>query len=398
MRKKNSGFWILVYGLVMFLSGGVLSGCQTIEKVIKKYSFSSGLQDASAEQRSGGVRRLYVQSFSGQRAEGFQKNFYEALQKQGAFKITELLPSDFRNLGILRVKVLNYMIQDNQEPFLENGEKDTPEFIIRRNALISIQISLFEAETGKIIVKKKFSQPFQQVYFDQTSQNNRPDEREELARLTNALMQQIVSAILSPGGEEGYEFESGVSHGILAETFIRNGNGRLKKGIRQAKNGMEEKAVLTWNLTIFELDENQPPKIYMANKASAYYNIGVIYTQQEKWLKAAESFSKANRLNPNLKYAQAWGSSMHNWILKKENPPQKEKQKKIIKHVVKTRTKAHRKKKDARQREENRQLLLKPQLLWPFEPHIKKQFKDSEASSSITPTDRLKIEPIDIPE
>lgn len=401
-----------IFLLMMIFITMTSSGCHTIDRMLEYNAKSSSSKKETVSHLTP-KKTFYIQSFTGQNTDLFRTIFYQLAREQSGVQLTELLPENLTNIGIVRLKVLKYLIWENKEPvpaqFGEEKRDNSSKYIIRRNALVSIRLSLFEADTGKRIINRNFSQPFQQIYYNEQSQKNRRSETEELSRLTHILMQRVTAVILSSGKEDEYPFEQGLSHGLLAETFVNKGDSRIKKGVKQAQSGFNEKALLIWKLSIFEPDETAPNDINQKNKASAYYNIGVLHTRQQKWLDAADKFSQANRLNPTLRYAQAWGSSMHNWMMsqketrkkvKKVKPAVKKKPPLLPSPAIHEKKSKQKKDKTVIPIEENQQLLLNPQLLWPLDPVIKKRFSPVGSPSEINGSskDRLNLVPVDLPE
>jgi hypothetical protein len=87
---------------------------------------------------------------------------------------------------------------------------------------------------------------------------------------------------------------------------------------------------------------------------------------------AAEMFSRANRLSQRLKYAQAWGNSLQQWLDQQKYPPKPKEKIAVVKKAEKTIESTEVQPETVLWNvENNRQLLLKPRVLWPLEPHLK---------------------------
>ena len=110
------------------------------------------------------INTIYIQSFTGDNINIFQQKFLESLKTIKKFDITELLPDNLENLGVLRIRVEDFTIWENEEkinPFTDLGEFDVSgdTRFIRRNALVNVHISLYEASEGNILIQKMFAQP-----------------------------------------------------------------------------------------------------------------------------------------------------------------------------------------------------------------------------------------------
>ncbi|NQU63060.1 MAG: hypothetical protein HQ517_02085 [SAR324 cluster bacterium] len=310
--------------------------------------------------------------------------FFSILRQQTTFSAIEILPDDLSDLGVLRLDILDHSIWENEElvPVADDNVLsvgDEPDLLLRRNAVVRIRASLFEAETGKPILRRIFSQSFQQIYVNQQSINNRPDKELEIQRMTSLLFSKILINIRVDQEENRLnDFELGLDDSFFSRYIFGLENLRIQKGIRFAKAGKIEQAELIWKVIIYETAKDQADEIYLINKASALYNLGIIYTSKKRWLLAAEMFSKANRIKQTLKYAQAWADSMEHWlevqkeaqtaskqeIVKGEQTkiPKKQNKQKLEKNTEITSTNA----------EQNNALLLNAQDLWPLDPDIKK--------------------------
>ncbi|MDH3382352.1 MAG: hypothetical protein OEL54_06570, partial [Flavobacteriaceae bacterium] len=278
---------------------------------------------------------IYVQSITGQKKDEFRNIFYKSLEKFGNIKVVELLPDNFANLGIMRLKIMDFQVWEVKEPIIKALSSDYatiynqqlmlrnmdtlkfksafPDFggklvegaLIRRNALISVKISLFDGISGKPLLIKTFSQPFQQIYITPKSINERPSKNDEMSRVTNLLLIKILEAFNPPQNKfETLNLEEGEGEDWISKNIYDFGNNRIKKGNRYALNGDIENAIWIWKLILFSPEGKEFDDIYIRNKASAYYNLGRVFHLQEDWWFAAKMFSQANRLNQKLKYAQ----------------------------------------------------------------------------------------------
>lgn len=328
------------------------------------------------------IHTIYVQSFTGENLSEVRKGLYAAMKEQGHYEVVEILPDDTSAMAVLRIKVEDYSIWDNEETFdlpqrerySEETRKLLPERIVRRNALVGVSLSLFDAQTGMPLVRGRYSQPFQQIYVGEDIARM-PKPSREMQRLTKILITKILDAFEAKEtdlfGNAKLDLERGTGWGWFADEIHDPGNRRIMKGIDLAQAGELERAMGLWKLVLYSPERGEPQEIYRINRASAYYNLGVLYQQQGDHLFAAKMFSQANRLVQKLKYAQAWGDNMHAWLDRKadrnrdmalevvlpeptevENPPKK--QADVI-HLL----------------ESNPNLLLKAQDLWPLEPVIK---------------------------
>jgi tetratricopeptide (TPR) repeat protein len=136
-------------------------------------------------------------------------------------------------------------------------------------------------------------------------------------------------------------------------------------------------------LVLYKAGESEPLEIYRKNRASAYYNLGVVYFKLGDWLKAAEMYSMANRMEQKLKYAQAWGNTMQMWLEAQKGEVDQVNEivnQQEMKGGIVSTTKSLNAKgvitpvSDAeilKSLERNQQLLLRARELWPLEPALK---------------------------
>jgi len=344
------------------------------------------------------INTLYVQSFTGENLDEVRVGLYNAIRAQGRLKLREILPDDTKGMAVLRIHVDDFAIWDQEENFeqldLDRYDKSAktlvPAKIIRRNALVGVQLSLFDAESGLPLVRGRYSQPFQQIYAGKAIQDM-PRSSVEMERLTQILITKILKAFNSSSSNQfvNLDLERGTSWGWFAQNIHDLGDSRIAKGIKMAKSGHLDEAVSLWKLVLFSQKLDEPEAIYRVNRASSFYNLGVVYQMQGDHLFAAKMFSQANRLKQTLRYAQAWGDNMHAWINEENkqvrqfspdieafgSKKDKVKPKKIKPDVVLL-------------LETNPSLLLKAQQLWPLEPVIKNATAEELNGTQRTKLDR----------
>jgi len=177
------------------------------------------------------------------------------------------------------------------------------------------------------------------------------------------------------------QYEKGLAHDWFAKKVHNFGNRRIQKAIRLAKAGDLDEAIWIWRIILFSPIKDEPKDIYLHNRAATYYNLGIAYQLNDDWWKAAEMFSQANRIRQKLKYAQAWGNSIQLWLEEQRNPPSKKKATAIVKtDLQKVELMEEKELLSVINIEKNEQMLLKPRILWPLDPHLKKheQLNNSE--------------------
>jgi len=372
----------------MLFSG--TSSCQyipfNISSLFNKEPSAEESQAIDAEKRSK-IREIYIQNFSGQKVKEVQEIFFEAAKEQSHFTFMELLPDKLEQLGVLRIDVTDYNIWEIDEKATElngslSGAINPKESFKRINAIVSLKVSLYEGETGRLLINRRFSQPFQQIYVGKETIENRPDNRIELNRLTKLLIFSMLNSFLALEEKaEVIEYEKGLAHDWFAEKVHNFGNRRIRKGIRLAMADNLDEAIWVWRIILFSHQEDEPDENYLHNRAATYYNLGVAYQMKKDWWNAAEMFSHANRIQQKLKYAQAWGNNIQLWLEEQRNPPLKEKATPVVKTDIKKVELAEKTEPlSAISIEKNGQMLLKPRILWPLDPHLKKheQLKKSE--------------------
>ncbi len=330
------------------------------------------------------VDTVYIQSFTGQNLNEVRSIFFDTFKEQNSYSFVELLPDDLSKLGIVRLEVKDYAIWENEEliPIPEDNVLSTEktfDIIIRRNAIVSIGVSLFEAESGKQLVRRLFSQPFQQIYLDERSVAQRPEERVELQRLTKILVFRILESFHPDRADLVLtHLEPGKGHNWVSRTFYDLGDRRIKKGNRLALAGDMEQAIWLWKIVLFESGRGETEAIYLQNRASAYYNLGNLYSHTGNWLLAAEMYSHANRLQQKLKYAQAWGENMQLWLDEQKSLNGKKASAQKPEYIARKDDEMPISSEEViperiKNIEQNRQLLLKAKDLWPLDPNLKNQ-------------------------
>lgn len=368
----------VLFGLVLISA----SSCQYIPFNIPFLNNRPDLVKPSpdVQKKESRIRKIYIQNFSGQKVKEVQEIFFHAAKEQSQFTFMELLPDDLSDLGVLRIDVTDYNIWETDEKISDpnsypTGTLKAGDPIKRRNAIVSMNVRLFDAQSGDRLVSRRFSQPFQQIYIGREKIEERPDSSIELDRLTKMLIFNMLDSFLS-AEEKIVEltYEEGISHDWFAKKIHDFGNRRIRKGIRYAKAGELDEAIWIWKIYLFAPDKGEPEAVYYQNRAAAYYNLGIAYQLKDEWWQAAEMFSAANRIQQKLKYAQAWGNNMQIWLEEQRSPRPKQEEAPAVKAVVeKVDLKAEKRPPAVVKLEDNSQLLLKPRILWPLDPYLKQQ-------------------------
>ncbi|MBU2514818.1 hypothetical protein KJ966_26140 [bacterium] len=378
---KRIYFFLLLLNLTV-----LLSGCFFFSSSKENLSVTPGKPSKDLYK----IQKIYIQSFTGPNVAETEKLFFETVEEQEIFTFLDRLPNDYHDLTIMRLEVIDSNIWENEEKLLEYESlrevvKSSTDTIKRRNAIISIKVSLYEAESGKLLLRKLYSQPFQQIYIGEESINNLMDQKMEIQRLTKLLIYQLLTDIHERESEPvEMELEIGQGEGFISRYLLNFGEDRIKKGNRFVRSGDYERAKWMWQLVLYKPNKNESLDVYKINRASAYYNLGVVHNKQGKWLEAANMFSLANRLNQKLKYAQAWGNSMQKWLDEHKSasdfvdnlsPSKPEISKGKVQTVQKETIKLEPVKMNDSKKlgllERNDQLLLKARELWPLEPAFK---------------------------
>ncbi len=359
---------------------------QPVDEQIKQPADEQKKQSI-VKQKKSGMREIYIQNFSGQKVKDVQEIFFEAAKEQSYYTFMELLPDDLEQLGVLRIDVADFNIWEIDEKATDFNDSQSssinPEEPIKRiNAIVSLKVNLFEAKSGKLLINRHFSQPFQQIYVGKEMIENRPDSRIELDRLTKLLIFSMLDSFLSMEEKVTViQYEKGLAHDWFAKKLHNFGNRRIRKGIRLAMAGDLDEAIWIWRINLFSPMKDEPKEIYLYNRAATYYNLGIAYQLNNDSWRAAEMFSHANRIKQKLKYAQAWGNSIQLWLEEQRNPASKKKDSPIVKaEIKKVELDEKAEPLSVISIEKNGQMLLKPRILWPLDPHLKKreQLKESE--------------------
>ena len=377
MRRTHKNTPNRYYSLILLICLTVLlSGCQLLSFFD---FFSDDAPGKKGSKDSKPVETIYVQSITGQRLDTVKQIFFQSIGEQKQFSFVELLPEKLNGVAVLRLDILDYAIWENEESIEdETDEKDaTPDTIIRRNANVRIKVSLFNAESGEPIIRSIFSQPFQQIYVEDETKQNRAEKELELHRLLNVLLFRILASIYQDqSANDMMEFESGRGYDLISQMVYNLGDQRLKKGIRLAESGEYDQAKWIWQIILYSPAEEEPKDIYIFNRASAYYNIGRLHQRENNWLEAAKMFSFANRLQQKRKYAHAWGESMQAWLEAKKQPAPKTAGKSEEMSLAQKRKEIPEDQETGKPEmildlEINKRLLLKAKELWPLDPDIK---------------------------
>ena len=368
-RGKKTVGWIICLIWIM-----TLPACSIIDSLL------NSAKKNGISRRTGNV--VYIQSFTGQEIKEFQEIFFQTVREQNAYTFLELLPDQMAGLSVLRIEVLDHNIWENEEiiPMFEEdalSKEQTMDIMLRRNAIVRIKVSLFDAATGNVIVRKIISQPFQQIYYGEESINNRPSRKMEFLRLSKLLIFRMMDSFQTDSERnELQRLEEGDADSWIIG-MIRNSNShKIRKANRFAKAGDFDQAVLIWKVVLFSPSKEKHEFAFLKDRASIYYNLGIIFKQQGDLIQAAEMFSRANRLIQKLKYAQAWGETMQQWLQLQKNgkkPVKTEEDQEMA--VQKTLDDFDSTETISSDRikylERNNRLLLNAKDLWPLEPIIK---------------------------
>ncbi len=372
---------LIAIGLLSFF----WSGCQIFGSAESLASDTTADEDPDQLK----IQKIYIQSFTGQNIKEVQEVFFETAAEQNLFTFVELLPDDYTDLKIMRLNVTDFSIWETNEKLdlnLKSGGNapNVPGQVLRRNALVSFRVSLYEAETGKLLLRKPYSRPFQQIYVGQDEIEKMPDKSLELKRLAKVLVYNLLTDFYQAKVEPlEMALEIGYGWDWISRIIYNFGSSRIKKGNRFADIGEYDKAIWLWQLVLFEPEDDEPLDIYKKNRASAYYNLGVVHHKLGDMLKAAEMFSMANRMVQDLKYAQAWGNMMQAWLTAQkgtedevnELSPQKaepvDKQEVVDMQFEELEEEPVSEAEIIKSMERNKQLLLKARELWPLEPALK---------------------------
>jgi len=380
MQRPQVPFSRLGQGLILLLALG-LSGCQVLQKHLDDLMFWQ--KPANSEEQALGViqeklseiKVIYIQSLTGENQEEIKEVLFKEIANQG-YELVDILPDETEEMGVLRMKVENYSIWENEElpEAVRSGltEEELANLkILRRNALVAVKIDLFDGETGTPLIRERFSQPFQQIYVGPKDIENRPKNSLELLRLTRILTAKVMTRFQTVEEKQrSLDLERGENYGWFADEVHDQGDHRLMKGIAFAEAGDYEKAILVWKIVLFAPRTEEPDEIYLKNRASAFYNLGQVYHRMGDYLYAAKMFSQANRLQQKLKYAQAWGDNVHAWIDAHKDPNRGMKPLVLKKQEVVVAVKEEAKPNPVEELEKNQNLLLDAKQLWPLEPLV----------------------------
>lgn len=376
-----------------------LSGCQTLQKRLDQFMFWRS--PANAEEQALGViqdklseiKVIYIQSLTGENQEEIKEVLFKEIAAQG-YELVDILPDETQEMGVLRMRVENYSIWENEEiPDAVKAGLSEEELanlkILRRNALVAVKIDLFDGETGTPLIRERFSQPFQQIYVGAKDIETRPKNSLELLRLTRILTAKVMRRFQAQEAKQAnLELERGENYGWFADEVHDQGDHRLMKGIAFAETGDYEKAILVWKIVLFAPRTQEPDEIYLKNRASAFYNLGQVYHRMGDYLYAAKMFSQANRLQQKLKYAQAWGDNVHAWIDAHKDPNRGAKPLVLRKPEVVVAVQEEKKPNLVEELEKNQNLLLDAKQLWPLEPLVT-NLDDPELHGIGKPSPRL---------
>jgi tetratricopeptide (TPR) repeat protein len=332
-------------------------------------------------------RTVYVQNFSGVQFKTVRIIFLDTLKRYSDYKVTEILPDDFKNLAIIRVHVTDYSFWENEENLIPskvsvNSEEDDIDIMLRRNVLVGMHITLFDAESGDIILRKQFTQAFQQIYIGADKVAARHSREEEVQRLIRRLIGEMLDILYSEKKVIDKDLRAGEGGTVFDRVLLNTGDSRLQKGINYALVGEYDQAILVWKIVVFTPKDDEPEEIYQRNRARAFYNMGQIYSLQNKpWL-AAKMYSQANRIQQKLKYAQSWSDNMHVWLVNKEKKTKQKEDNSSRNMVLGSQQRLkHDQTTDIKRIDENQDLLLNPRLLWPLEQKLKAKEKQESTTS-----------------
>lgn len=328
MRLSNHVSLLLVQSVLIATLLFITTGC-TLLYPKGKVTIAHKVQ---AKGNIRNIKTLYIESFKGKNAMETRAILESAVQLQRLYKIAGILPTkNLESVGILKIEITEASSKDLEEDLADLTEKELQMFygesivslgdeklnkgkLIRRNALISLKVVLSQAnDKKKILVNRTYTQPYQQIYRGETAIAKKKPLSLESDRLNHLVIAKFLRSINYKRTKTIIPFEfAGKKKKSYFWPFVES---TIERGIRLAEGKNYIKAETIFTLLSHRMGKNSKKsfEVISKEKAQIYYNLGVIKQLQQKWEGAALMFSKANRLQQKMKYAQAWADSIQRW-------------------------------------------------------------------------------------
>tara|TARA_Y100001970_G_C14250697_1_gene871603 strand:+ start:313 stop:1545 length:1233 start_codon:yes stop_codon:yes gene_type:complete len=248
----------------------LLLGCS----VTKIYQESPPSTDALS-----GINYIYIYQFSGEKSILFEKILNHEIQKHSYFKNLQILPDYSRNdSAILTVEVTRYYAKDieeilkqkevklvekeisNKDYSMSNKlikefdfvEKVFDERVIHRTLDLEFSFKLTNVEKNKILYFKKENASLKLSYFGGESILLIPDSNDEMARLSQLLIQKFLNKINPKPKEIVIELEKGTNPLPWTFGLVDFGHPRIIRSNYYATGKKYKLALKGWNYVLFE--------------------------------------------------------------------------------------------------------------------------------------------------
>ncbi len=254
---------------------------------------------------------FYLQYLDGDVGNQVRSELLKLLRNEYKLNVVEVLPASLEKVAVIRLHVQDFSIWETKEKIKINlmhvkDKERWPSFIIRRNVLIRFQIEIYNAKERTLDSRTTYIRPFQQVYVQRTQETKIVSKKNELLRLSLLLMKNMITSEL-------FHISTKKNYSYAPVSFFATDR-RLNRAMSLLNSGFASEAVWLWQLILYTPLQGEDSEDYLKAKRDAFYNLGIYLSKKNQWKVAIYMFAQANRLDPQVVYADLWGQATYQWL------------------------------------------------------------------------------------
>ena len=240
-----------------------------------------------------GINAIFIDQFEGNQSLLFEKILNHEIDKHKVFKNLEIFPNDSsNNSAILSADVTRYFVKDLEKNFFQKKmllvekkiphnklfsnnnlksdfefvEKSFTERVIHRILDLEFTFKLKSARGDKILFSDKENASLKLSYFGNENILLIPDSKDEMARLSQLLIQKFLDKINPEPKETLIELEKGSRPLPWTLGLIDFGHPKIVRSNYFATGGNFDLALKGWNYVLFE------PKLFPESEKYFFTN------------------------------------------------------------------------------------------------------------------------------
>jgi len=226
-----------------------------------------------------GINYIYVQKFNGRQSILFNKILTHEINKQGYFELLKMFPNvSKKNTAILNAEVKRYVVKDieeirqqkkiilvEQKVIKKNSsgpstfdrefifvEEPYRERVIHRTLDLAISFKITNIAKNETLYIKEENTSFKKSYFGEESILLIPDSTDEMARLSQLIIQKFLDRTYPKDKEQVIELETGTSPIPWTLGLLDFGHPRIIRSNHYAIGENYKLALKGWNYVLFE--------------------------------------------------------------------------------------------------------------------------------------------------